>query len=153
MTYKGWNAIKSNNQQTKLSPLPFSFLDTYSLSTLCLEFNALCIVINFLIICLICKSSSFVHLKDDPEYLTRGTSKEFMPVMIFQPQSLVKRSSLVLLRSVFNFFFFVLVLFECVRCQYSQQLLIFHFSKCPDAFLICLFFFFLFLFSPFSLSS
>ena len=53
------------------SPLPPSFLGTYSLSTSSLGCNALCIVISFLVLWSICLSSSLVHLRKGPEYLTR----------------------------------------------------------------------------------
>ena len=49
------------------SPLPPSFLRTYSLSTSSLGCNALCMVISFLVLWSICLSSSLVHLRKDPE--------------------------------------------------------------------------------------
>ena len=52
--------------------LPPSFLDTYSQSTSSLSCKALCIVMNFLVLRFICWSSSLVHFKNGPEYLTRG---------------------------------------------------------------------------------
>ena len=65
------------------SPLPPSFLDTYSLSASSLGCNALCIVISFLFLWSICLSSSRVHLRKGPEYLTRGTAQVFIPLMRF----------------------------------------------------------------------
>ena len=53
-----------------LSPLPF--LDTYSLSTSSLGCNALCMVISLIVLWSICLSSSLVHFRKGPEYLTRG---------------------------------------------------------------------------------
>ena len=66
-----------------LSPLPPSFLDTYSLSTPSLGCNAVCIVISFLVLWSICLSSSLVHLKKGLEYLTRGTAQVFIPLIFF----------------------------------------------------------------------
>ena len=57
------------------SPLPPSFLDTYSRSTSSLGCNALCMDISFLVLWSICLSSSLVHLRKGPEYLTRGTAQ------------------------------------------------------------------------------
>ena len=56
------------------SPLPSSFLDTYSLSTSSLECNALCMVISFLVLWSICLSSSLVNLRKGPEYLSKGNA-------------------------------------------------------------------------------
>ena len=61
------------------SPLPPSFLETYSLSTSSLRCKALCIVISFLVLWSICLSSSLVHLRKGPEYLTSGTAQVFIP--------------------------------------------------------------------------
>ena len=51
------------------SPLPPSFLDTYSLSTSSLGCNDLCIVISFLVLWSICLSSSLVHLREGKNYM------------------------------------------------------------------------------------
>ena len=51
------------------SSLP-PFLDTYNLSASSLGCNALCMVTSFLAIWSICSSSSLVHLKNCPDYLT-----------------------------------------------------------------------------------
>ena len=53
------------------SPLPPSFRDTYSLSTSSLRYNALCMVISFLVLWSI-YLSSLVNFKNGPVYLTRG---------------------------------------------------------------------------------
>ena len=58
---------------TLASPLPPSFLDTYSLSTSSLGCNTLCMVISFLALWSICLSSSLVYFKNGPEYLTSGS--------------------------------------------------------------------------------
>ena len=60
------------------SPLPRSFPDTYSLSTSSLGCNGLCMVINLLVLWSICLSSSLVHLRKGPEYLTRGSAQVFI---------------------------------------------------------------------------
>ena len=65
------------------SPLPPSFLDTYSLSTSYLECNALCLVISFLVLWSICLSSILVNFKKGPEYLTRVTARVFIPLIRF----------------------------------------------------------------------
>ena len=57
------------------SPLHPSFLGIYSLSTSSLGYNALCMVISFLVLWSICLSSSLVHLRKGPEYLTRVQPK------------------------------------------------------------------------------
>ena len=69
------------------SPLPPSFLDTYSLSTWSLGCNALCMVISFLVLYSICLSSSLVHLGKGPGYLTWGTAEVFIPLMKFLLES------------------------------------------------------------------
>ena len=64
------------------SPLPPCFLDTYSLSTSSLGCNALCMVISFRVLWSICLSSSRVHFRKGPEYLTSGTAQVFIPLII-----------------------------------------------------------------------
>ena len=74
------------------SPLPPSFLDIYSLSTSSLWCNTLCMVISFLFPWSICLSSSLVHLRKGPGYLTRGTAQVFIPLMRFLLESFVSSS-------------------------------------------------------------
>ena len=100
------------------SCFPPSFLDTFSLST-SLGCKALCIVMSFLVLLSICLSSSLVHFKNGPMYLTRGTIQVFIPLIRFLLCSLFRR--------VFSFswgifynVFFHLCLFDGVRSQYSQ---------------------------------
>ena len=88
-------------------PLPPSFLETYSLSTSSLGYNALCIVISFLVLWSICLSSSMVHLRKGPEYLTRGTAQVFIPLISVLLLSFVSSSFLVLLRYSFWIFSFI----------------------------------------------
>ena len=89
------------------SPLPPSFLDTYNLSTSSLGCNALCMVISFLVLWSICLSSSLVHLRKDPEYLTRGTAQVFIPLMRFLLENFVSSSFRVLLRYSFRIVSFI----------------------------------------------
>ena len=88
------------------SPLPLSFLDTYSLSTSSLGCNTLCMVISFFVLWSICLSSSLVHLRKGPEYLTRGTAQVFIPLMRFLLESFVSSSFLVLLRYSFRIYYY-----------------------------------------------
>ena len=83
------------------SPLPLSFLDTYSLSTSSLGCKALCVLISFLVLWSICFWSSLV------ESLIRETSRVFIPLIRSLQYSFVSSSFLVLTRySFFKFFFF-----------------------------------------------
>ena len=63
------------------SPLSPSLLDTYSLSMSSFGWNALCMVISFLVLWSFSWSSSLVHFKNGPEYLMRGTgtTQVFIP--------------------------------------------------------------------------
>ena len=83
------------------SPLPPSFLDTYSLSTSSLGCNTLRMIISLLVLWSICLSSSLVNLRKGPEYLTRGTAQVFIPLMRFVLESFVSGRFLVLLRYSF----------------------------------------------------
>ena len=89
------------------SHLPPCFLDTYNLSTSSLGCNALCMVISFLVLWSICLSSSLVHLRKGPEYLTRGTAQVFIPLMRFLQESFVSSSFRVLLRYSFRIVSFI----------------------------------------------
>ena len=89
------------------SPLPPSFLDTDSLSTSSLECNALCMVINFLVLWSICLSSSLVHFKKRPNYLMRDTAQVFIPLIRFLLDSFVSSSILILLRYSILIFSFI----------------------------------------------
>ena len=83
----------------------FSFFSGYIyLSTSSLGYNALCIVISFLVLWSICLSSSLVHFKSVPEYLTRGTAQVFVPLIRFLLHSFVSSSFLVFLRHSFLIF-------------------------------------------------
>ena len=97
-----------------VSPLPLSFLDTYSLWTSFLRCNALCMVISFLVLWYICLSSFLVDFMNGLEYLTRGTDQVFIPLIPFLPYSFVSNSFLVLLRYSFLIFFFHLHLFDSI---------------------------------------
>ena len=54
------------------------FFYTYSLSTSSLGCNTLCMLISFLVLWSICLSSSLVHFKKGPEYLTKYTAQVFI---------------------------------------------------------------------------
>ena len=56
----------------------FFFFDTWSLSLSFLRYKAFWLVINFLVL-----SSSPVHFKKDPEYITRKPAQVFIPLMRF----------------------------------------------------------------------
>ena len=88
------------------SPLPPSFLGTYCLSTSSLGCNALCMVISFLVLLSICLSSSLVHLRKGPEYLTRGTAQVFILWIRFLLESFVSISSLTVFHISFNWWSF-----------------------------------------------
>ena len=90
-----------------VSLLSSSFCNTYSLSTLSLECKVLCVVISFLNLWPICLSSSLVHFKNDPEYLMKGTTLVFIPLISFLLYSFVLSSFLVLLRYSFFIFSFI----------------------------------------------
>ena len=87
-----------------------SFFDTYNLSLSSLCYKALYVIMSFLVLCSICCSSSIVHFKNGPEYLTRGTAQVVIPLLC----SLVLSSFLVLLGYLLNFFF-PLLMFNGVR--------------------------------------
>ena len=89
------------------SPLPPSFLGTYRLSMSSLGCNALCMVISFLVLWSICLSSSLVHLRKGPEYLTRSTAQVFISLIRFMLWSFVSSIFLVLLRYSFWILFFI----------------------------------------------
>ena len=118
-----------------VSPLPPSFLDTYSLSTSSLECYALCMIISFLVLWSICLSS-LVHFKNGPEYLTRGTAQVSIPLIRFLLHSFVSSSCLVLLKYSFFNFFFYLHLFDGVSFQYLQVFVGFLFSGSSNFILI-----------------
>ena len=99
------------------SSLPPSFLDVYSLSTSSLGCNALCMVISFLVLWSTCLSSSLVHLRKSPEYLTRGTAQIFIPLIRLLLESFVSNSFLVLLRYSFWILSFI---FTCLMVSASK---------------------------------
>ena len=74
MSFSGRCIDASTLSSMLVSPLLASFLDTYSLSTSSLGCNALCMVISFLPLWSICLSSSLVHFRNGPEYLTKAYS-------------------------------------------------------------------------------
>ena len=80
---------------------------------------ALFIVMSFLVLCSTGWSSSLVHFKNGPKYLTRGAAQVFIPLIRILLHSLVSSSFLVLLRYSFLIFLH-LHLFDSVRFQYSH---------------------------------
>ena len=128
--------IDASTQSSILgSPLPFSFLDKSSLSTSSLGCNAVCIVINFLVLWYICLRISLVHFKNCLDYLKRETAHLFIPLTRFLQVFGFKKCS----RSpeiLFSYFFFHFRLFDCIHFQYSQVLVIFLFSQSFDSFFI-----------------
>ena len=119
--------VASRQFSMPASPLLSSFLEIESMSSL--GCKALGIV---LVLCSICLSSSFVHFRNGPEYLTRN--QVLMHLIEFLQQSLVSWNFRVLL----TFFFFLLYhlsLFDDVRFWDSKIFVIF-FSECSDTFLI-----------------
>ena len=86
------------------SPLLPSFLGTYSLSISSLGCNALCIVMSFLVLWSICWSSSFVHSKNGPGYLTRWVLQAFTLLMSYFIHRLVSSNFHVLQRYYFKNF-------------------------------------------------
>ena len=88
-----------------ISPLPLPFLDSHRLPMLSLGCKTLWIVIKSLVFWSIYLSSSLVHFKNGPDYLTKETVLVFFSLMRFLLQSLVSRSFLVHLKYSFYFFF------------------------------------------------
>ena len=119
-----------------VSPLSPSFLGTYSLSTSSLGCNAFFMGISFLVHWSICLSSSLVHFKNGPEYLTRGTAQVFIPLTRFLLWNFVSNNFLALLRYSFLIFFFRFRLFDGVSFQYPQVFVGVLFSKRSDDYLI-----------------
>ena len=114
-----------------VNTLPHSFLNTRTLSTSFLEGYALCSVISFLVLWSICLSSYLVHYKNGPEYLTRGTTQVFIPLIRFlliQCFRVTFSSPEILF---FNFFFhlnLLLLLFTLESFSDQFLLMVFHWS-------------------------
>ena len=99
--------------------LPPSFLDTYSLSTSSLGCNDLCMVISFLVFWSVCLSSSLVHLRKGPEYLTKVTARVFILLIRFRLESFVSSSFLIFLRYSFWILSFIS---SCLMVSASKML-------------------------------
>ena len=95
--------------------------------------KTLCMVFSFLVLCSICLSSSLVHFKKGPEYLTRGKAQVFIPLMRFLFYSLLTSSFLVLLRYFLKTFSFISTCF-CVKLKYSQVFERFLFYRVSNTF-------------------
>ena len=90
--------------------LPISlipFLDTYSLSLSSPGCNALCNVINFLVLLSICLSYSLVHFTNNPEYLTKGTDQVFILWWAFCGRASFREPFLFFWRNLSLFFFYL----------------------------------------------
>ena len=119
-----------------VSLLPPSLHDAYSLSTSFLGCNVLCMVISFLVLWSICLSSSLVHFKNGPEFLTGRTAQIFIPLIRFLLWIFVSSNFLVVLRYTFLIFFFHFLLFDGVSFQYFQVFVGFLSSERSDEYLI-----------------
>ena len=62
---------------------------------------------SFLVLWSFCFSFSQVHFRNGPEYLTRGTAKVFIPLIIFSLRCYISSSFLVLQRDSFLIFTFI----------------------------------------------
>ena len=80
-------------------------------------------------------SSSFVHFKNSPEYLKKGTTQASIPFIRFLKYSSLSSSFLFLLRYSFFIFFFHLHLIDNVSFQYYRVFVSFPFSERSDFFL------------------
>ena len=100
----------------KASKSSSSFFSWYKLSMSSFGWKVLCIVSNFLVLWSICLSSSLIHFKNGPGYLTRETTQVFIPFIRFPQQNFVSISFLIILR--FSYFFHS-SLFDCARLQIS----------------------------------
>ena len=106
-------------------PLPHSSFDTYCLTTTSLGCNALCMVINLLVLWSIRLSSSLININNVPKYLNWRTAKVFIPLIRFLLFGFVSNNFLVLLRYCFFICFFHLHLFHGISFQYSQIFVVF----------------------------
>ena len=138
-----WIDVSLNTGETSSS---FFFGHKESMSSLRLK--VLCIEINFLVSWSVCLNSSLVYFMKRSECLTRETVQVFTSLMRFLLQSFNSRRFLVLLRRPFSYFFFHFRLLG-VRFKYSQEFIVFCFSKYFHAYLIGQSFLQLILFPPF----
>ena len=115
-------------------------------TTSSLDCKALCNVLSFLVLYLICWRSSLVHFKHGPEYLTKGTALVLIPLMRFLLYSLVSNSFLLLRYSFLIFFylpFFDGVYFEYSKVLVSFLILFFSLWVFPKLFLVLISFYFI----------
>ena len=107
----------------------FYFLDLYNLPLPSLGCKTFCIVINFLVLWSICLSSSFIHFKNGPKYLARGTAAEFGFEKLFLSSPLVWLCPLPIFPSSCNFPFLQVFWFFLVMAVLFLPLIVFfHFS-------------------------
>ena len=106
------------------------FLFLIHTACLChLSDKVLCIVIYFLVLCFIRLSSSLVHFKNSPAYLTMKIVQVFIPFLRFLLQTLVSRSFLILPRFSFLIFFFISI---CPMVSVTNILKYLQFSFSPN---------------------
>ena len=85
-------------------------------------------IISFLVLWSICLSSSLVHFRKGPEYLTRGTAQVSIPLVRFLLESFVSSSYLVLLR--YSLLLLLLLLyFEIFSHQHQVLIILFAFLQ------------------------
>ena len=131
-----------------VTPLPPTFLETYSLSMPSLGFKVFSIVISFPVFWFIYLSSSLFYFKNGPEYISAQAFILFdeIPAVESSFQKLLHFSEI-----LFCNLSLYLRLFKGVRFQYSQVNVVLLFFKRSDFFLIWLFYLFRFLYFSASL--
>ena len=106
--YRYINAILNGSKS------PSSFFSWYIQSVSSLGCRVLRIVMSFLVFWSICWSSSLIHFKNSPEYLTRGTAQVFISLLRLLLCSLVLSSFLVfwgiLLLNFFHLHMFIIII-------------------------------------------
>ena len=100
-----WVLIMMHYSSMLVSPLPPSFLGTYSHTMSTLGCKVLCIVISFLFLCSICLSPSQVYSLNDPEELARETAQMFISLRKLLVWNSSSRSPEILL--FYSFFSFI----------------------------------------------
>ena len=119
------------------------FLDTYNLSISSLGCKVLCILISFLIRWSIYWSSFLIYFRNDPEYIKMGKSVVYLfdgiSTAEFDFNKISCSSEILLL------FFFHVELFDGVRFQYSQILVVFFLPECSNSFQIWQFYPFIYI--------
>ena len=97
--------------------LPSPFLDTYTLYMPAHGCKALCMAVNFLVLCFFHLSSSLVHFKNSPEYLYKGYCPGVYPFDEIFAAGLGFEKHFCSLEILFSYFFPHLRLFDVVHFQ------------------------------------